>query len=146
MVGDGPTLKAVRQYALKMGIDEAVEFTGALPWAEVQELYRCADVFLFTSVREAFGAQVLEASAKGLPTVAIKQLGVGASLPTMAGNLVEPLPGGDLPGRLANAVVSLLAESPPERMARCSAAYEWAAQNTWTTHCKTLSDLYQEVV
>ena len=145
MVGDGPTLAAAKQYARTTGI-EAVEFTGRLPWAEVQELYTRADAFLFTSVRDASGAQVLEAAAKGLPTVAIRQSGVGRWLPAMAGKLVEPLPGDDLPGRLADAVVSLLAESPAEWLARSSAAYEWAAQNTWTVRAKTLSDLYEEVV
>jgi glycosyltransferase involved in cell wall biosynthesis len=146
MVGDGPTLAVAKQYARTVGIDEAVEFTGRLTWAEVQGLYSCADVFLFTSVREAFGAQVLEASAKGLPTVAIRQSGIGASLPAMAGNLVEPLPGNDLPTRLADAVVRILKESPTGWMAHSSAAYEFAAQNTWTPHCKTLQDLYQEFV
>jgi len=144
MVGDGPTLAVARQYARNTGIDKAVEFTGRLPFAEVQELYASADVFLFTSVRDAFGAQVLEACAKGLPTVAIRQSGVGSSLAAM-GNLVEPLPGNDLPGRLADAVVRMLTASPAEWMAQSSAAYDVAAHNTWTTHCKSLSDLYREV-
>ena len=146
MVGDGPTLAVARQYARTTGIDKAVEFTGRLPFAEVQGLYAGADVFLFTSVREAFGAQVLEACAKGLPTVAIRQSGVGGWLPPTASNLVEPTPGNDLPGRLAGAVMRTLTASPAEWMAQSSAAYDLAAHNTWTTHCKSLSDLYQEVV
>jgi glycosyltransferase involved in cell wall biosynthesis len=145
MVGDGPTLVVARQCAHEMGIAEAVEFTGSLSWAAVQELYTQADVFLFTSIRDSFGAQVLEAAAKGLPTVAIRQSGVGHWLPTMAGNLVEPLPGDGLPGRLADAVVGLMTESSAEWMTRSSAAYQWAKQNTWTVRAETLSKLYQEV-
>lgn len=146
MVGDGPTLAAARQYAHDTGIAEAVEFTGSLSWAAVQEFYTRADVFLFTSIRDSFGAQVLEAAAKGLPTVAIRQSGVGRWLPTAAGHLVEPLPGESLPGRLADAVLGMLTEPPREWMARSAAAYEWATQNTWTVRAKTLSNLYQEVV
>jgi glycosyltransferase involved in cell wall biosynthesis len=146
MVGAGPTLAAARDYALRAGITEAVEFTGTLRWAEVQELYKRADLFLFTSIRDSFGAQVLEAAAKGLPTVAIRQSGVGRWLPANAGSLVVPLPGEDMPGRLAEAALGLLAESPGERMERSAAAYEWATQNTWTVRAKTLSTLYQEVV
>lgn len=146
MVGDGPTLAAAKQYALEVGITDAVEFTGSLSWTAVQELCARARVFLFTSIRDSFGAQVLEASAKGLPTVAIRQSGVGRWLRVQAGNLVEPLPGDDLPIRLADAVVSLLTESPAEWMSRSSAAYEWAPQNTWTVRAKASRDLYQEVV
>jgi glycosyltransferase involved in cell wall biosynthesis len=146
MVGDGPTLANAKQYARTTGIDEAVEFTGRLPWAEVQEHYRQAHVFLFTSVREAFGAQMLEASAKGLPTVAVRQSGIGASLPIVAGNLVEPLPGHDLPERLADAVVRMLDQSPAEWMAQSSTSYQFATLNSWTAHCRRLSDLYQEIV
>ena len=144
MVGDGPTLSVAREYARTTGVDKAVEFTGRLSFAEVQKLYETADVFLFTSVRDAFGAQVLEASAKGLPTVSIRKSGVGSSLAAM-GNLVEPLPGNDLPRRLAVAVVRMLAASPAAWVAQSSAAYDLATQNTWTVHCKRLSDLYNEV-
>jgi glycosyltransferase involved in cell wall biosynthesis len=146
MVGDGPTLALAKEYAREAGIAGAVQFTGSLAWAAVQELYTRADVFLFTSIRDSFGAQVLEAAAKGLPTVAIRRSGVGRWLPPMAGTLVEPSPGDDLPRRLADAVVSLLSESPAERRTRSSAAHRWAAQNTWTVRAKTLSSLYREVV
>jgi|GEM_PF-1276797 len=146
MVGDGPTLAASKRYAREAGISQAVEFTGSLSWAAVQELYTRADVSLFTSIRDSSGAQVLEAAAKGLPTVAIRQSGVGRWLPAKAGNLVEPLPGDDLPERLADGVADLLAESPHAWMARSLAAYEWATQNTWTVRAQTLSNLYREVV
>jgi glycosyltransferase involved in cell wall biosynthesis len=146
MVGDGPTLMAARRYAREAGIDGAVEFTGSLPWARVQELYSHAEVMLFTSIRDSFGAQVLEAAAKGLPAVAIRRSGVGRWLPPLAGNLVDPLPGHDLPERLAEAVLSLLAESPAGWLARSSAAHEWAVQNTWPVRAKALSALYQEAV
>jgi glycosyltransferase involved in cell wall biosynthesis len=145
MVGGGPTLAVAEAFAHEAGISEAVDFTGTLPWTTVQELYSQADVFLFTSIRDSFGAQVLEAAAKGLPTVAIRQSGVGRWLPPMAGNLVEPLPGDDLPRRLADAVLSMFDESPAGWLARSSAAYEWASQNTWTVRARTLSNLYREV-
>jgi len=145
MVGDGPTLGLAKTLAREAGVAGAVDFTGSLPWGAVQSLYAQADVFLFTSIRDSFGAQVLEASAKGLPTIALRQSGVGRWLPALAGSLVEPLPGDDLPRRIADAVVSLLAESPGQWMSRSSAAYDWAAQNTSTVRARTLSDLYQEI-
>jgi glycosyltransferase involved in cell wall biosynthesis len=145
MVGDGPTMPGARRYASEAGIAAAVEFTGSLTWAAVQKLYTQADISLFTSIRDSSGAQVLEAAAKGLPTIALRQSGVGRWLPAPAGNLVDPLPGDDLPLRLADAVVSMFEESPAAWMARSSAAYEWAAENTWTVRAQTLSRLYQEI-
>ena len=43
---------------------------GALAPAEIESLYRAADVFAFPSVKEGFGLAALEALAADLPVVA----------------------------------------------------------------------------
>jgi glycosyltransferase involved in cell wall biosynthesis len=47
-------------------------------------LYRSADVFIFTSLRDSFGAQVLEAMGAGLPVVTLDHQGVGTFVPEKA--------------------------------------------------------------
>lgn len=60
---------AARRRELGLG-DDAVRVTGSLPDAEMEALFRSADVFAFPSVREGFGLAALEALACGLPVVA----------------------------------------------------------------------------
>ncbi len=77
MVGDGPTLASTKILATKLGISENVEFRGMLPWSEVQQILKNTRVCVFSSLRDNFGAQVLEAAAKGVPVVVLE--GGGAS-------------------------------------------------------------------
>ena len=60
---------AARRAALGLG-DDAVRLTGPVTDAQLDELYRAADVFAFPSVAEGFGLVVLEALACGVPVVA----------------------------------------------------------------------------
>jgi glycosyltransferase-like protein len=60
---------AARRAAL--GLDDgSVRVLGPVSDAELESLYRAADVFAFPSVTEGFGLVVLEALASGLPVVA----------------------------------------------------------------------------
>ena len=60
---------AARRAELGLG-DSAVRVLGPVEDAELESLYRAADVFAFPSVKEGFGLVVLEALACGLPVVA----------------------------------------------------------------------------
>ncbi|HWO70707.1 MAG TPA: glycosyltransferase family 1 protein [Actinomycetota bacterium] len=76
-----------RELALR-GPGEVV-LTGALPPADLDALYRGADLFVYPSLYEGFGLPVLEAMARGVPTVA----SAASSLPEVAGDaalLVDP--------------------------------------------------------
>jgi glycosyltransferase-like protein len=60
---------AARRAALGLD-DEVVRILGPVSDAELERLYRAADVLAFPSVTEGFGLVVLEALASGLPVVA----------------------------------------------------------------------------
>lgn len=64
LVGDGPALEPLSQK-----YPEAV-FFGAKTHAELSEIYRQADVFVFPSKTDTFGLVLLEALASGLPVAA----------------------------------------------------------------------------
>lgn len=76
VVGEGPLSDELKMRAEQAGVGSKVEFTGALRFNEVQELYRNAHVFLFTGVVDSQGDRdglpnvVPEAMAYGLPVVA----------------------------------------------------------------------------
>jgi glycosyltransferase-like protein len=60
-----------RFHALRedLGLDSEVRVLGPVSDAELEGLYRAADVFALPSVKEGFGLAILEALAAGLPAV-----------------------------------------------------------------------------
>lgn len=56
--------------AAELGVAEHVRVLGPRTDAEIEQLYRAADVFAFPSVKEGFGLAALEALAAELPVVA----------------------------------------------------------------------------
>ena len=87
----GPMLPEVRAAVDRLGLAGDVELLGQVPWDQVRDLYASASVFLFTSLRESFGGQFLEALGKGLPAVALDLHGI-ADAEVGAAAIKVPLP------------------------------------------------------
>ena len=67
MVGDGPDRPRAAERVTELGLEGDVVFLGK--HASVEELLRCADLFLLTSDSESFGLAALEAISCGVPVV-----------------------------------------------------------------------------
>jgi glycosyltransferase involved in cell wall biosynthesis len=65
VIGDGPARPMVEA---ALGPDTI--FTGALPSEELAAYYAACDIFVWPSVREAYGMALLEAQTAGLPAIA----------------------------------------------------------------------------
>jgi glycosyltransferase involved in cell wall biosynthesis len=76
LAGDGPLRERTQEQIKKMGIAEAVRFTGFLDHPRLVDLYKAADLFLFASKTETQGLVLVEAMAAGTPAVAVGALGV----------------------------------------------------------------------
>jgi glycosyltransferase involved in cell wall biosynthesis len=71
VVGDGPERNRLEQLAQSLGIEKAVSFCGWIRHEEVLSRMRCADVFVFPSLRDNGAGVVFEALATGaVPVVA----------------------------------------------------------------------------
>lgn len=57
----------LRAQAGAIGVADDVRFLGWVSGAELEDLYRAADAFVFPSLLEGFGLPVLEAMARGIP-------------------------------------------------------------------------------
>ncbi|MDE2573546.1 MAG: glycosyltransferase [bacterium] len=69
--GDGPQREQLAAAAGAAGLGGRVRFLGEVARAELPELYRSADAFLFSSTSETQGLVLVEAMAAGLPIVAV---------------------------------------------------------------------------
>lgn len=76
-LGDGPDRSRLEALAASLGISEHVKFLGRVPHEEVARHFSDADIFVFTSVRDASGGVNLEAMAQGLPILCLAHQGVG---------------------------------------------------------------------
>ncbi len=76
ILGNGPDRRRLECLAVALGIADRVDFLGAVPQSEVARHFAEADVFVFTSVRDASAGVNLEAMAAGLPILCLAHQGV----------------------------------------------------------------------
>lgn len=118
---------------------------GSVPFDEVTAKYLAADAFIFTSVRDSTGVQVLEAMAYGLPVICLDHQGARVVVPDEGGLRVRP---SDLEGTVAGlrrAILALAADGE-SRIAMGRANYERALEATWPRLAQEVLGVMEEVV
>ena len=106
----------------RLDLDGSVRVLGPVTDAELEGLYRAADVFALPSVKEGFGLAVLEALAAGLPAV-VSDLDVfRTSWPTATARCWRPVGDHDA---LAAALVRAAREPRPRRRGCAPAGARW---------------------
>ena len=138
MLGRGLDDAATAAQIEALGLVGSVQRLGEVPHAAVMDRCDTSAVLLFSSLRESFGAQVLEAMSRGLPVVALDLHGVGDFMPAGAGVKVPLQRGQGLADALGEGVVRLLTEpglwQTASRTARAA-----AAQHTWERRAEDLT-------
>jgi glycosyltransferase involved in cell wall biosynthesis len=96
-----------------------VTLHGHLSWAELDALYRNADVVVLPSLQEVWGQVVSEAQAHGMPVITTDQVGAAVDLvePGVTGEVV---PAGDRAE--LSAAMARIADWDEERWSRCAVA------------------------
>lgn len=109
-VGDGPLKATLKGCAADRGLDEVVHFFEQVPYEDMPQLYRAADIFMLPSRAEGLPRTVLEALSTGVPAVTsdLRQL---RSIVEQAGSTV---PVGDVAGFAQ--VLDELASAPSRRV------------------------------
>lgn len=144
MAGDGPLRPQVQAAVEQLGLTGDVDLLGRVPWPNLAELYCSASLFLFCSLRDSGGAQVLEALAKGLPAVTLDLHGMAD---IKVGIAAEKVPlarkPDELPAQVALAMRTVLTED--NWGARSAAAVEWASEHAFPSKAAAVSGIYQEI-
>jgi len=138
LVGRGTLSATLRQVAADLGLGDRVEFRGGVTPDRVAPYYQAADVFVFASVTETQGLAVLEASACGLPVVAVRASGIEEVVAEGVSGLLVP----EDPAVFASAVSQILADGDlASKLA--TGAREAAMPFGSTTLIARLVDLYR---
>ncbi len=88
LVGEGPDLEALINYATTLGLHEPeVVFTGLLTGEKLETTLRNADLSVVMSNYETFGTVIIESLASGVPVLSTK-VGIAGSVITAENGLV----------------------------------------------------------
>lgn len=139
IAGEGPALQSLREEANVLDLHEHVRFLGYLDRkTELNDCYRAADVFVFSSLTETQGLVLLEAMAQAVPVVAIAEMGTKSILKEGEGALVSPLDEDAFAMR-----VKRLISNPAERLQLGKVAHEYA--RTWSAQdmARKMVDFYR---
>lgn len=132
LVGDGDDVPTLKAQAARLGIQDNVDFRGALHGSELVAAYQSAGVVVLPSLTESesFGMTLVEAMSCGRPVVGSEVGGI----PSVVRDGVDGLlvPPGD-PDALAVGLVELL-EDPARREAMGAAGREAAVERWDWTH------------
>lgn len=140
LIGDGVMRPVLEEQVARLGLQDGVEFKGAVP--EVWSHLAAADVFALASLSEAFGIAIVEAMAAGLPVVAAATGGIPELVvPGVTGELFPPQDHVAMAGHLVR-----LLRSADTRMAMGSAGRKAADRYRMDETVRRYFDLYAELL
>jgi glycosyltransferase involved in cell wall biosynthesis len=129
IVGDGEEQQALKEQAIKLGLDPHVTFHGRVPDHRRDELLASSWLFVSPSRAEGWGMSVMEAAAHGVPAVSYRVAGLqDAILENETGWLVEE--GTSLAPAICDALNELNSERREEIAEACrgrARRFSWSA-------------------
>lgn len=143
VAGTGQSLGAVRQRATDLGVGANCYFTGFIPDATRDRLFRVADVAVFPSLYEPFGIVALEAMAAKTPVVVSE-----------VGGLVEVVKHAEtgitvFPGNVDSLVwgIQHTLDHPNWARQRAETAYRMAVEQfNWDSIARRTIDVYERII
>jgi glycogen(starch) synthase len=139
MAGSGDMIRRTIEMAASMGIGHKVLFTGFLRGADVEKVFKMADLYVMPSVSEPFGIAPLEAMSHDVPVIISKQSGVSEVL---AHALKVDF--WDI-NEMANKIVAVLRHPPLASTLRQHGNFE-VKRLSWTDSAKACVQVYQQAI
>lgn len=138
----------VRAEIDRLGAGDFIALPGRVPDAELMALYTQADIFALPSLNagwrfEGFGLSLLEASAAGLPVIGSRDCGAEDAVEDGVTGLLVPQDAGQIDAALADAILTLAADSGLRRRMG-AAGRARAAHMTWDHTASKLIALYRK--
>lgn len=143
--GEGEDIAHCRREAAELGLAGRVRFLGLIPRADVENLYRESDIFVFPSFREPAGNVIFEAMRRGLPVIAANYGGPGHIVDDSCGLKVEVGPPAQFAADIA-AAIRRLAGDAALRQRLGEGARLRVARETWPDKAARLEGFYRQAL
>lgn len=145
ILGSGPQDCYVPGWIQELGLEGRVEHLSQASWEEVKKMYLNSDILLFTSLRDTFGSQLLEAMAQALPIICLNHHGAKDFVPDNAGIKVPVKNPDDTVAALAKAI-EYMYNNPEKRLAMGRIGYEFAKLQTWDKVGIKIASYYEDIL
>ncbi|GAB4196193.1 MAG: hypothetical protein OHK0057_09050 [Thermoflexibacter sp.] len=144
ILGGGELADLLPEWLKKYNLEKITDWKGQVPWSEVKQAYLSHDVFLFCSLRESFGQQLLEAMSYGLPIITLNHHGARDFVPENAGFKVPVNEPQETVREIAKAV-EYMYQYPEKRVEFGKNSYEFAQTQSWQAKKTAIFALYKEL-
>jgi glycogen(starch) synthase len=139
MAGSGDLIRRTIELASAMGIGHKVLFTGFLRGADVEKVFKMADLYVMPSVSEPFGIAPLEAMSHDVPVIISKQSGVSEVL-----DHALKVDFWDV-NEMANKIVAVLKHPPLASTLRQHGSIE-VRRMSWSDAASQCVDVYNQAI
>lgn len=138
IAGHGPRRAALEALVTELGLGDRVRLLGSIGHSELPSLYRAADVFALTSIREGLANVWIESLACGTPVVTTDAGGAREVIDRPeAGRVVSERS----PEAVAGAIRALLTNPPARNAVRAC-----AERFSWSRHVETKKIILNEAI
>lgn len=141
IVGDGRQGEFLNRWIAERNLGSRVTWVGRIDWSEISQVCREHDVFLFTSVRDTDGNQLVEAMSQGCAVVTLNHQGARDLVWDTAGTKVPVTTPNETAAALAKALDDLV-RNPDLLEAKRRAAFDCARSHAFDTKAKVANDYY----
>lgn len=142
IVGDGPHRETLVKLVENLDVTSYVRFAGTVPYSELPQKYREADIFILPSLAEGMPLVVLEAMGTGLPIIASRVQGIDELVAEdVNGALFDP---GDVDG-LASCLIQLI-NAGETRVEMGKVSTEKVKPYDWKNIADTYLALYEDIL
>lgn len=142
----GPTdVESVLDRIRRHQASERISIHGSVPWDKLRAFFKAADCLLFSSLRDSFGSQLLEAAGNGLAIICLNHQGAAEFVTEKMGYRVDPTTPSETAQGLAAAIDRYASLSPAERVEMSRASLQHARQFEYGKRAIVAEDLYDEI-
>ena len=145
ILGEGPLKKRWNNLAIRTGVEANCTWLGWLPHSEAMAQFQWADVFVFTSLRDACGTVVMEAISHGVPIICFDHQGVGDVIMKDCGIKIG-LTGFDDAVRKLRAAIINIAQDRAKLSDLGKAAGDRARDYLWSVKGEKMAKIYTDIL